>query len=62
MNNFDTVARGTNDYCRPDWTEDCLKFHSVKRRVRTASVLQVRQPFFAISMENVGGMRSTYNR
>ncbi|WP_170406098.1 tetratricopeptide repeat-containing sulfotransferase family protein [Ruegeria arenilitoris] len=37
------------DYCGLDWDSNCLDFHARKRRVRTASVQQVRQPLYRSS-------------
>ena len=51
VDDIDTVARSIIDYCGLDWTEACLEFYSGKRRVRTASVQQVRQPLYATSKE-----------
>ncbi len=42
-------ARRLIDYCGLDWDDSCLEFHKSKRRVRTASVQQVRQPLYASS-------------
>ncbi len=51
VDDIDTVARGIIEFCGLDWTEACLDFYSGKRRVRTASVQQVRQPLYATSKE-----------
>jgi len=32
-----------------DWSDECLNFHQLKNRVKTASVWQVRQPLYASS-------------
>lgn len=44
-------ARGLLDYCGLSWDERCLDFHNNKRKVRTASVTQVRQPIYRSSVE-----------
>ena len=36
--------------CGLKWDDDCLNFHQTKRAVRTASVVQVRQPIFRTSV------------
>ncbi|WP_170789179.1 tetratricopeptide repeat-containing sulfotransferase family protein [Ruegeria lacuscaerulensis] len=51
VDDIDTVARGLIDYCGLDWSESCLEFYTGKRRVRTASVQQVRQPLYTTSKE-----------
>ncbi len=51
VEDIETVARGIIDHCGLDWAEACLEFHSAKRRVRTASLQQVRQPLYASSKE-----------
>jgi tetratricopeptide (TPR) repeat protein len=38
-------------YCGLDWDERCLSFHESERRVRTASVTQVRQPIYRSSLQ-----------
>ncbi|MTI02425.1 tetratricopeptide repeat-containing sulfotransferase family protein [Roseibium sp. RKSG952] len=49
VDDIDSVARGIIDYCGLEWTDACLEFYSGKRRVRTASVQQVRQPLYSSS-------------
>ena len=49
VDDIETVARGLIDFCGLDWDAACLEFHSAKRRVRTASVQQVRQPLYSSS-------------
>lgn len=44
-------ARRMLDFCGLDWEEGCLEFHKDTRRVRTASVSQVRQPIYRSSVE-----------
>ena len=38
-------------YCELDWDENCLKFHTNKRAVKTASALQVRKKMYQGSSE-----------
>ncbi|WP_170335455.1 tetratricopeptide repeat-containing sulfotransferase family protein [Ruegeria arenilitoris] len=49
VDDIDGVARGMIEYCGLDWTDACLEFYSGERRVRTASVQQVRQPLYSSS-------------
>jgi len=44
-------ARKLLDYCGLEWNAACLDFHKTQRQVRTASVVQVRQPIYATSVE-----------
>jgi hypothetical protein len=44
------VARKLVAFCGLAWEPSCLKFHQAKRPVRTASVVQVRQPVFRTSV------------
>ncbi|MGH1462493.1 MAG: tetratricopeptide repeat-containing sulfotransferase family protein [Neptuniibacter sp.] len=44
--NFESEARKIIDYCELEWDDQCLKFYENKREVKTASVLQVRQPIY----------------
>ena len=39
------------EYCELDWDEKCLKFHTNKRAVRTASSLQVKEKMYQGSSE-----------
>lgn len=43
-------ARALIAACGLDWDDACLRFHETKRRVRTASVQQVREPMYATSV------------
>jgi hypothetical protein len=43
---LDPVARGLVAACGLDWEPACLEFHRTQRPVRTASVVQVRQPVY----------------
>lgn len=38
-------------FCDLEWEDACLNFHASKRRVRTASITQVRQPVYTSSVE-----------
>lgn len=44
------VARRLLGFCVLDWETACLAFHEGKRPVRTASVMQVRQPLYTRSV------------
>ena len=44
------VARRLVGWCGLEWEPRCLEFHRLKRPVRTASVIQVRQPIFRTSV------------
>ena len=37
-------------HCGLDWHPACLSFHTTSRPVRTASVVQVRQPLYRSSV------------
>jgi tetratricopeptide (TPR) repeat protein len=47
---LESVARRLVDWCGLEWEPACLAFHETKRPVRTASVLQVRQPLYRHSV------------
>ena len=38
------------DFCRLDWEEQCLTFHSTKREVNTESAVHVRKPIYKTSV------------
>ncbi|MCL0138175.1 hypothetical protein M2T37_28240, partial [Klebsiella pneumoniae] len=40
-----TIA-GVLSFLQLDWHDDCLHFHRLRNRVRTASLHQVRQPLY----------------
>ncbi len=42
----EAVSRRLVAFCGLEWDERCLRFHQNQRTVRTASVLQVRQPMY----------------
>ena len=50
VDNLETEAKRIVDYCGLEWDEACLSFHKTKRPVRTASVIQVRQPIYNSSI------------
>jgi hypothetical protein len=47
---FENSARRIVEFCGLDWDPRCLAFYETKRPVRTASVLQVREPIFTRSI------------
>lgn len=47
----ETQARRLLDYCDLEWDAACLAFHTTERKVRTASITQVRQPIYTSSVE-----------
>ena len=50
VGNFEEEARRILEHCGLEWDERCLEFHKTKRRVRTASAVQVRQPLYKSSI------------
>jgi hypothetical protein len=40
------VSRGVLAHCGLDWEDTCRDFHDTKRTVRTASLMQVREPLY----------------
>ena len=50
VNDLETQARRIVAHCGLDWDDRCLSFHETERPVRTASVLQVRQPLYRSSL------------
>ncbi len=46
VSDLEGVARRLVDWCGLEWDPACLAFHQGRRRVRTASLLQVRQPVY----------------
>jgi tetratricopeptide (TPR) repeat protein len=50
VENLETEAKRIIEFCGLEWNEACLSFHKTKRPVRTASVIQVRQPIYSISV------------
>jgi tetratricopeptide (TPR) repeat protein len=47
---FENYARRIVAFCGMEWDPRCLVFHETTRPVRTASVMQVREPIFASSI------------
>jgi hypothetical protein len=45
-----TEAKRIVEFCALDWDEACLSFYKTERPVRTASVIQVRQPIYPSSV------------
>jgi tetratricopeptide (TPR) repeat protein len=50
VTDLEGVARRLVAWCGLDWEPRCLAFHETKRPVRTASVIQVRQPIYTRSV------------
>jgi tetratricopeptide (TPR) repeat protein len=50
VNNLDSVARRLVAACGLEWDPNCLEFHRLQRPVRTASLMQVRQPLYQRSV------------
>lgn len=48
--NLETEAKRIVRFCGLEWDESCLSFHKTERPVRTASVIQVRQPIYGSSV------------
>ena len=51
VDDIDTEARKIISFCDLEWDENCLEFYKSKRRVRTASVSQVRRPLYNSSKD-----------
>lgn len=51
VGNTESQARALIEYCGLDWDPNCLEFHKSNRKVRTASITQVRQPIYQSSVE-----------
>jgi tetratricopeptide (TPR) repeat protein len=50
VRDFEGEARRIVAFCGLEWDPACLRFHQVRRRVRTASNVQVRQPLYTGSI------------
>jgi Sulfotransferase family len=50
VNDLEAVARRLVAACGLDWDPACLEFHRTERPIRTASVMQVRQPVYKQSV------------
>jgi len=48
--NQESETRRLLDYCGLEWDERCLNFTEAERTVKTASILQVRQPMYRSSV------------
>jgi hypothetical protein len=46
VEDLEPTARDLIAWAGLDWEPACLQFHETRRQVRTASVLQVRQPLY----------------
>ena len=51
VSNLESEARKLIAYCDLKWDPACLDFHTTKRQVRTASLIQVRNPIYTSSVE-----------
>ncbi|MGH8596522.1 MAG: sulfotransferase family protein, partial [Gammaproteobacteria bacterium] len=49
--NNETEARRPIEYCGLEWDDACLDFFKNDRSIKTASVIQVRQPIYKTSLE-----------
>jgi tetratricopeptide (TPR) repeat protein len=47
---LETQAKRLVEFCGLEWDSACLSFHKTERPVRTASVIQVRQPIYGSSV------------
>jgi tetratricopeptide (TPR) repeat protein len=52
VENFESEARRLVAFCGLEWNEQCREFYRADRRVRTASVVQVRRPLYRTSIGN----------
>ena len=50
VDDFEAQARRVIAHCGLDWDDACLGFFRTERTVRTASVVQVRQPIYRSSV------------
>jgi tetratricopeptide (TPR) repeat protein len=50
VTDLEGVARRLVSWCGLDWDPGCLNYHAARRPVRTASVMQVRQPIYRSSV------------
>ncbi len=50
VNDLEEVAHRLIDACGLEWEAECVEFHKSQRPVRTASVIQVRQPIYHTSV------------
>lgn len=54
IDNFETETRRLIAHCRLEWDDRCLEFYRTERGVKTASVVQVRQPVYRDSIGIAG--------
>ena len=52
INDPESQARRFIAHAGLEWNDDCLRFHEIKRDVRTPSRRQVEQPIYTSSLEN----------
>ena len=50
INNSETEIKKLLQFCELNWDQKCLKFYENKRKVSTASVVQVRKPIYKSSV------------
>ncbi|WP_316225514.1 sulfotransferase [Bradyrhizobium sp. SZCCHNS3052] len=50
VDDLEGVSRRVLDHCGLDWEDACLDFHRTERMVRTASLMQVREPIYRRSI------------
>jgi tetratricopeptide (TPR) repeat protein len=50
VGNLEAEAKRIVEFCGLAWDSGCLSFHKTQRPVRTASVIQVRQPIYGSSV------------
>jgi tetratricopeptide (TPR) repeat protein len=51
VSNQEEESRKLISYCGLDWSDDCLNPHKKERNIKTASIMQVRQPVYTSSVE-----------
>jgi tetratricopeptide (TPR) repeat protein len=51
VENPEQISKDLLRFCGLEWEENCINFHTSNRKVKTASVLQVRQPIYKTSMK-----------
>ncbi len=50
VDDLEAQARRLLDYCGLPWDDRCLRFHEMRRPIRTASSVQVRRPLYRSSL------------
>jgi tetratricopeptide (TPR) repeat protein len=50
VGDVEAAARRLVAFCGLPWSPDCLAFHEARRPIRTASMIQVRQPIYSSSV------------